>query len=96
MKVEEIIKKLRNAYYQHGRIPMSSDPKLAAVVKESSRKIGSWRKTLWLAGLITDERKESLPSFPQTTVTSYILKGTITIEKKSEFKRADCMTKEKK
>ncbi len=59
MEVEEILIEVRKLSKKG--LPSSGDRRLQGIVKESQRKIGSWRKTLWLAGVLRNERESQLP-----------------------------------
>ena len=59
MQVEKILKIIRDYYQRTGRIPKTRDLKI--VEKECSRRVGSWRKALWLSGIIEEERKKRMP-----------------------------------
>lgn len=59
MTKEEIIQRVHKRYVELGYPPKSNDPALGkGLLKESQRKIGSWRKVLWLTGSLNDERRE--------------------------------------
>jgi len=41
--------------------PKSAEPIQMTVSKEGQRKIGSWRKVLWMAGVIPERRRSVIP-----------------------------------
>ena len=61
MEIYSILTEIFGRWREDGSVPRSSDPRLQSAVREAQRKIGSWRKVLWLCGLIPDARKKSLP-----------------------------------
>ncbi len=65
MEVKEILLEVRRI--SEDRIPMSNDKSISGLVKEANRKIGSWRKTLWLSGVLRDQRQGQLPKLLSPT-----------------------------
>jgi hypothetical protein len=59
MYIEELLLRIRQRYKETNKTPVCKEMK--TVAKECHRKIGSWRKALWLAGIIPDARKKKLP-----------------------------------
>ena len=53
------------AVYRHkmktGRMPRAGEKEMVPYAKEGQRKIGRWRKILWVAGAIGEDRKRRLP-----------------------------------
>ena len=63
MSIPHILSTIYAFKVKTGRAPKSNQKELAAVIKESQRKIGTWRKTLWCSRAIDEERKKNLPQF---------------------------------
>ena len=61
MTIAEILEKIHSFKMKAGRLPKSSYKEMEAISREGHRKIGSWRKMLWLARTVPDERKRQLP-----------------------------------
>lgn len=59
----EILIGIKAYSLKNGQAPNSSDKQMCKFAREAHRKIGSWTKTLWLAGAIKDRRKKRLPQF---------------------------------
>jgi len=59
MNVPQILIRVYARYLETGRVPKAKfDP---AVQMESLRKIGKWRKVLWICGLVRNERRRLYP-----------------------------------
>ena len=79
MEIEQILTKIYSqALHKRGR-PGSSDPEIQSAIKESQRKIGSWRKVLWLCGIIRESRINTLPQLSFTADGN-----TVRLDKASE------------
>ena len=63
MNIQEILTGVYSYSQRIGRVPCVQDPRLTSLAKEGQRKIGRWRKVLWLSGAINDERMRQLPQF---------------------------------
>lgn len=61
MKVKEILTVVHRYYRSTGKVPSSKDRSMMTVSKEGQRKIGSWRKILWMAGVIPERRRIEIP-----------------------------------
>ena len=59
MSIDEILSEIKERYEKIQQPPKASLMK--SVAQECQRKIGSWRKALWLAGVVGNERKMRLP-----------------------------------
>ena len=59
MTIEIILKRIRAFYRKTGKAPKTRD--LKNMETECFRKIGSWRKALWLAGVLQEARKKKMP-----------------------------------
>jgi hypothetical protein len=61
MNIRDILTTVYSYSQRIGRTPCVQDPRLTSIAKEGQRKIGRWRKVLWLSGAIPDERQRQLP-----------------------------------
>ena len=61
MTIQEILTAVHAFKKRTGRHPKSSFGPMHKAIKEGQRKIGSWRKILWIASAIEDERNAALP-----------------------------------
>lgn len=59
MSVDEILSAIKYHYEKIQQPPKAC--RMKSVAQECQRKIGSWRKALWLAGALGNERKRRLP-----------------------------------
>ena len=59
MDVPQILVRVYGRYLETGRVPKAKFD--SAVQMESLRKIGRWRKVLWICGLVKNERKRLYP-----------------------------------
>jgi hypothetical protein len=60
MTIEKILTAIAEYYALNNQVPKVGDMK--SVATECYRKVGSWRKALWLAGILPDARRVQLPS----------------------------------
>jgi hypothetical protein len=59
MTIRQILKAISDEYKRTGRIPKPRG--MPSLMRECYRKIGSWRRALWMAGLLPEARKKRLP-----------------------------------
>ena len=69
MTIEQILGGIYGFWAKTKRVPKSGEEQIQCYRKEGNRKIGGWRKMLWLSGIIQEERKVRLPQF------SFVLDG---------------------
>lgn len=61
MTVEGILVAVHNRWRRTGKIPHANDTReMGRVAREASRKIGSWRRTLWMANVLKDQRRGNI------------------------------------
>ena len=61
MNIERILTDVYTFAFHSKKSPTTHDREIQTAVKESQRKIGSWRKVLWLCGIASDGRKTQIP-----------------------------------
>jgi hypothetical protein len=69
MSIPDILTRLYSQARKTGRLPSSRDRRVTAAFKEAYRKIGSGRKTLFIAGAVSNQRKRNYPQM------SYVFDG---------------------
>ena len=74
MEISDILDLVREQYLKTGQVPIARSLEMRSAAVEGYRKIGSWRKVLWLAGVIPNERKNTLPRARALIVGKGVLK----------------------
>ena len=91
MTVEEIVVNIHTYWLSTGKPPECI--KMRTATQECYRKLGSWRKALWMASAISDERKTNVPQlkFQMDDGTPALAKNSRDLL--SRFRSIDSMNK---